>query len=152
MAPKTGRIAVVLPQGALFRQGAEARIRRAFLDSDLVEAVIGLAPNLFYGTGLAASILILRAAEPPERKGKVLVINGEALFKKGRNQNTLEPEHAQQLLDRNCRACCVPEPARSSSRRSTSLSKLTVCSTTAPTSSSWLTRLTAPRKATWGAR
>lgn len=99
MAPKTGRIAVVLPQGALFRQGAEARIRQAFLDKDLIEAVIGLAPNLFYGTGLAASILVLRATKPADRHGKVLVINGETLFKKGRNQNTLEPEHAQQLLD-----------------------------------------------------
>jgi type I restriction enzyme M protein len=99
MAPKTGRIAVVLPQGALFRQGAEGRIRQAFLEKDLVEAVIGLAPNLFYGTGLAASILVLRADKPVDRKGKVLVINGETLFKRGRNQNTLEPEHAEQLLE-----------------------------------------------------
>lgn len=99
MAPKTGRIAVVLPQGALFRQGAEGKIRQAFLEKDLVEAVIGLAPNLFYGTGLAASILVLRADKPTDRKGKVLVINGETLSKKGRNQNTLEPEHAEQLLE-----------------------------------------------------
>lgn len=99
MAAETGRIAVVLPQGALFRQGAEGKIRQAFLDADLIEAVIGLAPNLFYGTGLAASILILRANKSKERKNKVLVINGETLFKKGRNQNTLEPEHAAKLLE-----------------------------------------------------
>ena len=99
MAPVTGRIAVVLPQGALFRQGAEGRIRQAFLENDLIEAVIGLAPNLFYGTGLAASILILRASKPVDRQGKVLVINGETLMRKGRNQNTLEPEHAQRLLE-----------------------------------------------------
>lgn len=99
MAPTTGRIAVVLPQGALFRQGAEGKIRQAFVDTDLVEAVIGLAPNLFYGTGLAASILVLRADKPADRKGKVLIINGETLFKKGRNQNTLEPAHATRLLD-----------------------------------------------------
>jgi type I restriction enzyme M protein len=98
MAPVTGRIAVVLPQGALFRQGAEGRIRQAFLENDLIDAVIGLAPNLFYGTGLAASILILRASKPPDRQGKVLVINGETLMRKGRNQNTLEPENASQLL------------------------------------------------------
>lgn len=97
--PTSGRVAVVLPQGALFRQGAEARIRTHVLNADLVDAVIGLAPNLFYGTGLAACVLILRHDKPAEKKHKVLFINGELLFKRGRNQNTLEPEHAQQLLD-----------------------------------------------------
>jgi type I restriction enzyme M protein len=97
--PKTGRVAVVLPQGALFRQGAEARIRTHVLQADLVDAVIGLAPNLFYGTGLAACVLILRHQKQPDEKGKVLFINGDDLFKKGRNQNTLEPEHAAALLD-----------------------------------------------------
>lgn len=96
--PKTGRVAVVLPQGALFRQGAEARIRSLVLRADLADAVIGLAPNLFYGTGLAACVLILRLGKPAERKGKVLFINGEQLFKRGRNQNTMEPEHAQEIL------------------------------------------------------
>ncbi|WP_062213890.1 type I restriction-modification system subunit M [Demequina oxidasica] len=95
---KTGRVAVVLPQGALFRQGAEARIRTHILSSDAVDAVIGLAPNLFYGTGLAACVVILTRDKPVERKGKVLFINGEGLLKRGRNQNTLEPEHARTLL------------------------------------------------------
>lgn len=95
----TGRVAVVLPQGALFRQGAEARIRRQILKSDVVDAVIGLAPNLFYGTGLAACVLILRLAKQPDEKNKVLFINGEDLFKRGRNQNTLEPEHAEAILE-----------------------------------------------------
>jgi type I restriction enzyme M protein len=97
-APRTGRVAVVLPQGALFRQGAEGRIRENFLRADAVEAVIGLAPNLFYGTGLAACVLILRHRKADDRKGNVLFINGERLFKRGRNQNTLEPEHAATLL------------------------------------------------------
>lgn len=97
--PETGRVGVVLPQGALFRQGAEARIRAHILNEDLVEAVIGLAPNLFYGAGLAACVLILRRQKPAEKRNKVLFINGEDLFKRGRNQNILEPEHAQQLLD-----------------------------------------------------
>jgi type I restriction system adenine methylase HsdM len=97
--PTTGRVAVVLPQGALFRQGAEAKIRSHVLQEDLVEAVIGLAPNLFYGAGLAASVMILRLRKPRDRQQKVLFVNGERLFKRGRNQNTLEPEHVQQLLD-----------------------------------------------------
>jgi type I restriction enzyme M protein len=96
--PRTGRAAVVLPQGALFRQGAEGRIREHVLRADKVEAVIGLAPNLFYGTGLAACVMILRHTKPNNTKGKVLFVNGEALFKRGRNQNTLEPEHATALL------------------------------------------------------
>lgn len=94
----TGRVAVVLPQGALFRQGAEARIRTQVLKSDVVDAVIGLAPNLFYGTGLAACVLILRLDRPAERRGKVLVVNGETLFRRGRNQNTLEPDQASRLF------------------------------------------------------
>ncbi len=97
--PKTGRVAVVLPQGALFRRGAEAKIRTHILKSDVIDAVIGLAPNLFYGAGLAACVLILGLQKQPEEKGKVLFINGEHLYKRGRNQNTLEPEHSQQLLD-----------------------------------------------------
>jgi len=96
--PKTGRVAVVLPQGALFRQGTEAKIRTEVLKSGLVDAVIGLAPNLFYGTGLAACVVILRAIGRGEQEGKVLFINGESQFKRGRKQNTLEPEHAAQLL------------------------------------------------------
>lgn len=97
--PKTGRVAVVLPQGALFRQGAEARIRTHILKAKKVEAVIGLAPNLFYGTGLAACVLILRHQRPADQQDKVLFINGEDLMKKGRNQNTLETEHATKLFD-----------------------------------------------------
>ncbi len=96
--PTTGRVAVVLPQGALFRGGAEARIRETFVRADNIEAVIGLAPNLFYGTGLAACVLILRQTKPADRVGKVLFINGEALFRRGRNQNALEPEHAKTVL------------------------------------------------------
>jgi type I restriction enzyme M protein len=97
MAAKTGRLAVVLPQGALFRGGAEQRIRKHLLQADLVEAVIGLAPNLFYGTGLAACVLVLRQRKAPERQGKVLVVDASSLFKRGRNQNTLEDEHRERI-------------------------------------------------------
>lgn len=94
----TGRVAVVLPQGALFRQGAEGRVREDFLRHDRIEAVIGLAPNLFYGTGLAASVVILRTQKHPRRAGRVLFINAEKLYSKGRNQNTLQPEHADKIF------------------------------------------------------
>lgn len=111
-SPGKGRVAVVLPQGALFRQGAEGRIREFVLKADQIEAVIGLAPNLFYGTGLAACVLILRRLKPATTSGKVLFVNGETLFKRGRNQNTLEPEHAETLLNAYCAFTDEPSLAR----------------------------------------
>lgn len=97
MAPGTGRMAVVLPQGALFRSGVEGQIRQHLLKADLVEAVIGLAPNLFYGTGLAACVLVLRRHKAPAHQGKVIVIDASSLYRRGRAQNFLEPEHASQI-------------------------------------------------------
>lgn len=97
MAEVTGRMAVVLPHGALFRTGAEGKIRRRILESDYVEAVIGLGPNLFYGTGLAACILVLRKQKNPMQEKRVLMIDASSQFSKGRNQNTLEPAHVERI-------------------------------------------------------
>lgn len=97
MAEGTGRMAVVLPQGALFRSGVEGQIRQHLLKADLVDAVIGLAPNLFYGTGLAACVLVLRRQKPETRRGKVLIVDASSLFRRGRAQNFMEPEHASQI-------------------------------------------------------
>ncbi|MEQ8716669.1 MAG: class I SAM-dependent DNA methyltransferase [Acidimicrobiales bacterium] len=93
-----GRMAVVLPQGALFRKSAEGKIRTALLKADLIEAVIGLAPNLFYGTQLAGSIMVLRHHKPEGRKNKVLVVDASSLFRKGQAQNFLDEEHAEQIV------------------------------------------------------
>jgi len=98
MAPKTGRMTVVLPHGALFRKGAEGRIRKALLEMDLLQAVIGLGPNIFYGTQLAACIMVFRAKKPKAHQGKVLFIDASDQFRKGRAQNTLEPEHVKQIF------------------------------------------------------
>ena len=87
MAPGHGRMGVVLPQGALFRGGVEGKIRQHLLENDLIEAVIGLAPNLFYGTGLAACILVLRTPKPANRSKKVLIVDASTLFRKERAQN-----------------------------------------------------------------
>jgi type I restriction enzyme M protein len=112
MAESGGRMAVVLPQGALFRGGVEGQIRRYLLEQDWVETVIGLAPNLFYGTGLAACILILRKKKPPKRAGKVLIVDASTLFRKGRAQNYLEPEHAAQILGWVKKQATVPDRAK----------------------------------------
>jgi type I restriction enzyme M protein len=97
MAPKTGLMAVVLPHGALFRMGAEGKIRRKILGMDLLEAVIGLGSNLFYGTGLAACILVFRQRKAQDRQNKVLILNTSKQFKTGRAQNELLPEHIERI-------------------------------------------------------
>ena len=97
MRPKTGRMAVVLPHGALFRKGAEGRIREALLKMDLLEAVIGLGPNIFYGTQLAACIMVFRSEKPKARKKKVLFIDASEQIRVGRAQNFLEKEHVERI-------------------------------------------------------
>ena len=97
MAPKSGRMAVVLPHGALFRMGKEGAIRQKILNMDLLDAVIGLGPNLFYGTGLAACILVFRQRKEPTLKNQVLIIDASKEFKTGRAQNELLPEHVERI-------------------------------------------------------
>ena len=97
MAPATGRMAVVLPHGALFRMGKEGEIRRKLLQMDLLEAVIGLGPNLFYGAGLAACILVFRQRKRQDRRHKVLIIDASHEYKTGRAQNELLPEHVERI-------------------------------------------------------
>lgn len=96
-----GMVCTVMPHGVLFRGGVERDIRRGFLDDDLIEAVIGLGPQLFYGTGIPACILVLRAkgAKPAERRSKVLFINADAEYRSGRAQNFLEPEHIEKIVN-----------------------------------------------------
>jgi len=102
-----GMIATVLPHGVLFRSGEERSIRAGIIENDLLEAVIGLPANLFYGTGIPACILILRqqkqeganrvSAKPAERQGKVLFINADREYFEGRAQNYLLPEHIEKI-------------------------------------------------------
>lgn len=99
MKTDTGRMAVVLPHGALFRKGAEGRIRQYLIEQDLLEAVIGLGANIFYGTTLAACILVFRSHKLKARKGKVLFIDGSDQVKVGRAQNYLEKQHVNQLYE-----------------------------------------------------
>ncbi len=97
MKPKTGRMAVVLPHGALFRKAAEGKIRKALLEMDLLEAVIGLGPNIFYGTQLAACVMVFRAEKPDAHRNKVLFIDASEQIRTGRAQNFLEPEHVERI-------------------------------------------------------
>jgi type I restriction enzyme M protein len=95
-----GIVATVMPHGVLFRGGAEGDIRQRIIEDDLLDTVIGLGPNLFYGTGIPAAILILRAkdSKPPERRGKVLFVNADREYTEGRAQNYLRPQHEQKIV------------------------------------------------------
>lgn len=94
-----GRTGVVVPHGVLFRSGAEGAIRAGIVRSDLLEAVIGLPTNLFYGTGIPAAILIFNRAKAPARQDKVLFIDASKQFTAGRNQNTLSEGHINAVLE-----------------------------------------------------
>lgn len=96
LAPK-GRMAVVVPHGVLFRGRSEGRIRKKLLQADLVEAVVGLGKNLFYGTNIPAAVVFINKDKPAERREKVLIVNGEKDFEEATNQNTLSDENVAKL-------------------------------------------------------
>jgi type I restriction enzyme M protein len=95
-----GMVVTVMPHGVLFRGGVEKDIRTGILEADMLDAVIGLGSNLFYGTGIPACILVLRApgAKPKARKGKILFINADREYFEGRAQNYLYPEHIEKIV------------------------------------------------------
>lgn len=93
-----GKMTVVLPHGVLFRKASEQKIRQALLEIDLLEAVIGLGQNIFYGTQLAACILVFKKQKEKTKKKKVLFIDGSDQIRVGRAQNFMEKEHVNQLF------------------------------------------------------
>ncbi|WLW52795.1 type I restriction-modification system subunit M [Streptomyces sp. YU58] len=98
---RSGTVFTVMPHGVLFRGGEEQKIRaKLLMEHDLIEAVIGLAPNLFYGTGIPACVLVLRppSRRRPDRRGKVLFINADREFHAERAQNVLLPEHIEKIV------------------------------------------------------
>lgn len=109
-----GIAATVMPHGPLFRGGADRLIREGLLRDDVVEAVIGLGPNLFHHTGIPACVLILRGpgTKSPERAGKVLFINASRDYVAGRAQNELGPEHAERIVKTFLRWREQPDYAR----------------------------------------
>jgi len=97
MASESGRVGVVMPHGPLFRGGAEGKIRQHLIETDQLEAVISLAPNLFYGAGIPACLLILRATKAKDRAGQLLFVDGSKRFTPGRAQNSLDNSDVDDL-------------------------------------------------------
>jgi hypothetical protein len=69
------------------------------LTADVIEAVVGLASNLFYGAGIPAALLVCRKKKPAQRRGKVLIVNGDATYQPGKAQNFLTDDHLRTLAD-----------------------------------------------------
>ncbi|MCI1963279.1 MAG: type I restriction-modification system subunit M [Ancrocorticia sp.] len=97
LKPRTGRAAILFPHGVLFRQ-EEATMRQAAIESDLIEAVIGLGPGLFYNSPMEAVVIVLRATKPAERKNKILFINAVDEYARISAQSFLLAEHQQKIL------------------------------------------------------
>lgn len=92
-----GKVGVIVPHGVLFRGSSESKIRQQLIDENLLEAVIGLPANLFYGTGIPAAILIFNRAKGDNRD--VLFIDASCLYDSGKNQNRMGKAHIQTIVD-----------------------------------------------------
>ena len=91
-----GKLAVVMPHGVLFRGGEEKACRQRFIKDGILEAVVGLPSNLFYGTGIPACVLVINKHGASTRK-QVLFINADREYKEGKNQNSLRPEDIEKI-------------------------------------------------------
>jgi type I restriction enzyme M protein len=94
-----GRVGVVLPHGVLFRGGAEGKIRKGILEEDVLEAIIGLPSNLFFGAGIPACLFIVNKNKPQERKGKVFFLYGARDYQEGKKQNKLRKEDIAKIVN-----------------------------------------------------
>jgi len=100
-----GRAAVVIDTGAVTRgsgsktEDREKKVRKWFVDNDLIEGVILLPENLFYNTTAAGIIIVFNKAKPSARKGKIILVNGSQEFKKGKPKNYIPDESIHKIAD-----------------------------------------------------
>ncbi|MEZ8280993.1 N-6 DNA methylase [Vibrio splendidus] len=104
LKPDTGRAAMLWPHGVLFRDSEQA-IRKQVIESDIIEAVIGLGPNLFYNSPMESCVVVLNCNKPFERKNKILFINGVEHVTRERAHSRLSDDD----LDVLCEAYFKPE-------------------------------------------
>lgn len=98
MGPGNSRMAVVMPQGILFRGNEEGNIRKKLVESDKVEAVVTLGDKLFYGTGLSPCFLIIRNLKPAEHSARILMIDATKILTQKRAQNILSQEDVDRIF------------------------------------------------------
>ncbi|EHI9272444.1 SAM-dependent DNA methyltransferase [Vibrio vulnificus] len=104
LKPDTGRAAMLWPHGVLFRDSEHA-IRKQVIESDIIEAVIGLGPNLFYNSPMESCVVVLNCNKPAERKNKILFINGIEHVTRERAHSRLSDDD----LDVLCEAYSKPD-------------------------------------------
>jgi type I restriction enzyme M protein len=97
MDPRTGRCAILFPHGVLFRD-EEREMRRKIVADDVVEAVIGLGPNLFYNSPMEACIVVCRSRKPADRAGKILLIDALDEVTRERTQSFLTSDHIDRIM------------------------------------------------------
>jgi type I restriction enzyme M protein len=95
---KNGRLAVVLPQGVLFRGGKEGEIRKAMIESDKLEYVIALTSGIFYSTGVSACILVLNNNKPEAHRGNVCLVDATNIYTAQRAQNIMTEENVEEIF------------------------------------------------------
>ncbi|WP_339812220.1 type I restriction-modification system subunit M [Paenibacillus sp. FSL R7-0189] len=95
---KAGTMAIVLPHGVLFRGGSEGKIRKNIIDNNLLDTVIGLPANLFYGASITTCVLVFKGREARKNKD-ILFIDASNEFEKGKNQNKLSPENINNIIE-----------------------------------------------------
>ena len=92
----SGRVAIILPHGVLFRGAAEGRIRKALIDKHQIEAVIGFPDKLFLNTGIPVCVLILKKNRS---NSDILFVDASKDFEKLKNQKKLRPEDIERITD-----------------------------------------------------
>jgi len=92
-----GKVGVVVPHGVLFRGASEGKIRQKTIEENILEAVIGLPANLFFGTGIPAAILIFNRGKDSNKN--VLFIDSSRHFDSGKNQNRLNEKHIDHIVE-----------------------------------------------------
>lgn len=101
--PKSGRVAVIVPHGVLFRGSSEGKIRQAFIEENILDAVIGLPANLFLNVGIPVAFLIFDKSREKgganENRKDVLFIDASKEFVPGKKQNSLSDEHIKKIVD-----------------------------------------------------
>ena len=98
---KAGTMAIVLPHGVLFRGASEGKIRKNIIDNNMLDTVIGLPANLFYGTSIPTCVLVFKGREARKNKD-ILFIDASNEFEKGKNQNKLSPENINKIIETYC--------------------------------------------------
>jgi type I restriction enzyme M protein len=98
LALKTGRCAILFPHGVLFRQ-EETAMRRKLVETDTVECIVGLGPNLFYNAAMEACVVICRTTKPKPRKRRILFINAVNEVTRERSQSFLADDHIERIVD-----------------------------------------------------